>query len=78
MIITVKKTQSHTVVPRSIAFQAKAISDGLEVVAMFGSTEQEAKSALLDELRKIQGEIELLINVEIDNILTSSMSEDEI
>ena len=62
MIITVKKTQSHTVVPRSIAFQAKAISDGLEVVAMFGSTEQEAKSALLDELKKLQGEIGSLMN----------------
>ena len=62
MIITVAQTQSHTVVPRSIAFQAKAISDGLEVVAMFGSTEQEAKRALLDELTKIHTELESLMN----------------
>jgi len=78
MTITIEKTQSHTVVPRSIAFQAKAISDGTEIIAMFGRTEQEARGLLFRELEKIQGEIELLINVEIDNMLTSSMFSDEI
>jgi hypothetical protein len=76
MHITIEKTQSHVVVPRSIAFQARAISDGTEVIAMFGSTEQKARMALMAELQKLQGEIELLINVEIDDMLTSEMTTD--
>ena len=59
MKIVVEKTGA---IARSIAYQATAISGELELVAMFGSTEQRAKWALLDELRKLQGEIESLMN----------------
>jgi hypothetical protein len=65
MDITIKKTQSFTVVPRSIAFQANAILDGTEILSMYGATENDAKRALITELKKIGNAIDDLITLDM-------------
>jgi hypothetical protein len=69
MHITVEKTQQlgQAPIPRSIAYQAKAITDGLEVVAVYGTSELEARALLLKEIEKIHHEIQDLLILEMIN-----------
>ena len=58
MRITIQKTGAMA---RSIAYQATAISGELELVAMFGTSEDNACDNVIKELKKIRKELDALL-----------------
>jgi len=58
MRITIQKTGA---IARSIAYQAKAIMDDIDIVAVFGSTADEARSKLIEGLHDIKSELDELL-----------------
>ena len=61
MRITVEKTGA---LATSIAYRAKAIMDDIDILAVMGSTEDEARAQLIEGLADVQFEITALLAVE--------------
>lgn len=64
MNITVEKTG---VMALSMAYQAKAHSIDLEFMAMYGNSAIDARSKLVDELKKLNSEIDDFLTIELIN-----------
>jgi hypothetical protein len=58
MKIIVQKTGT---IARSIAYQAKAVAGECELVAMFGTSEENARENLINELKTLRNELDALL-----------------